>query len=137
MTGHPFEKKYLYQGEGHWGHRKFLVGVDGHVPVLIVVMILRVIHVKKLSSYTLSMCLKVKVKATKSCLSLQSHRLYSPWNSPGQNTGVGSLSPLQVIFPTHGLNPGLPHCRWILYQLSHKRSFSLVQFSPSLVSDSL
>ena len=42
------------------------------------------------------------------------------WNSPGQNTGVGSLSLLQGIFPTQGLNPGLPHCRQILYQLSHK-----------------
>ena len=47
--------------------------------------------------------------------------LYSPWNSPGQNTGVGSLF-LQGIFPTQGLNPGIPHCRWILYQLSHKGS---------------
>ena len=35
--------------------------------------------------------------------------LYSPWNSPGQNTGVCSLSLLQGIFPTQGLNPGLPH----------------------------
>ena len=52
--------------------------------------------------------------------SLWSHGLYSPWNSPGQNTGVCSLSLLQGIFPTHGLNPGLRHCRWILYQLSHK-----------------
>ena len=48
--------------------------------------------------------------------SLWAHGLYSPWNSLGQNTGVGSLSLLQ------GSNPGLPHCRWILYQLSHKRS---------------
>ena len=45
--------------------------------------------------------------------------LYSPWNSPGQNTGVGSLSLLQGIFPTQRSNPGLPHCRRILYQLSH------------------
>ena len=45
---------------------------------------------------------------------------YSPWNSPGQNTGMGSLSFLQGIFPTRGLNPGLTHCRKILYQLSHK-----------------
>ena len=50
---------------------------------------------------------------------LRPHGLYSPWNSPGQNTGVGSLS-LQGIFPTQGLNPGLPHCKQILYQLSHK-----------------
>ena len=46
----------------------------------------------------------------------------SPSNSPGQNNGMGSLSLLQWIFPTQGLNPGLPHCRHILYQLSHKGS---------------
>ena len=50
------------------------------------------------------------------------HGLYSPWNSPGQNTGVGSLFLLQGSFPTQGLNPGLPHCRWILYQLSHSQT---------------
>ena len=43
--------------------------------------------------------------------SLQPHRPYSPWNSPGQNTRVGSYSLLQGIFPTQGLNPGLPNCR--------------------------
>ena len=52
--------------------------------------------------------------------SLPPRGLYSPWNSLGQNTGVGSLSLLQVIFPTQGLNPGLPHCRWIVYHLSHQ-----------------
>ena len=46
--------------------------------------------------------------------SLQPHGLYSPLNFPGQNTGVGSLSLLQEIFPTQGLNPGLQHCRSIL-----------------------
>ena len=46
----------------------------------------------------------------------------TPWNSPGQKTGVGSLSLLQGIFPTQRSNPGLPHCRQILYQLSHKGS---------------
>ena len=50
------------------------------------------------------------------------HGLYNTWNSPSQNTGTGSLSLLQEIFPTQGSNPGLPHCRQILYQLSHKRS---------------
>ena len=49
----------------------------------------------------------------------------TPWtrvhgNFPGQNSGVASLSLLQGIFPTQGLNPGLLHCRRILYQLSHK-----------------
>ena len=50
--------------------------------------------------------------------SLQPHGLYSAWNSPGQNPGVGSLSLLQGIFPTQGWNPGLLHCRRILYQLN-------------------
>ena len=54
--------------------------------------------------------------------SLQPHGLYSPWNSPGQNTGVGSISLLQGIFPTLWLNPDLPYCRQILYHLSHKGS---------------
>ena len=40
----------------------------------------------------------------------------------GHNTGVGSLHLLQGIFLIQELNPGLPHCRWILYQLSHKGS---------------
>ena len=53
---------------------------------------------------------------------LQPQRQYSPWNSPGQNTGVGSCSLPQGIFPTQGSNPGLSHCRRILYQLSHKGS---------------
>ena len=53
---------------------------------------------------------------------LQPHGVYSPRNSPGQNIEVGSLSLLQRIFPTQGSNPGLPHCRRILYQLSHKGS---------------
>ena len=64
--------------------------------------------------------------------SSQLHGLYSPWNSPGQNTGVGSLSLLQGIFQIQGSNPGLPHCRQILYQLSHKgspRTLEWVAFS--------
>ena len=52
--------------------------------------------------------------------SLWPQELYSPWNSLGQNTGMGILSLLQGIFPTQGSNPSLPHCGWILYQLSHK-----------------
>ena len=60
--------------------------------------------------------------------SLWPQGLYSPWNSPGQNTGVGSLSLLWGIFPTQGLNPGLLHCRWILYQLSHKGSPRILEW---------
>ena len=60
--------------------------------------------------------------------SLWLHGLYSPWNSPGQNTGVDSLSLLQGIFPAQGLNPGLLHCMWILYQLSHKGSPRILEW---------
>ena len=60
--------------------------------------------------------------------SLWSHGLYNPWNSPGQNTGVDSLSLLQGIFPTQGSNPGLLHCRWILYQLSQKGSPRILEW---------
>ena len=54
--------------------------------------------------------------------------LCSPWNSPGQNNGMGSCSLLQGIFPTQGSNPGLPHCRQILYQLSHKGSPGILEW---------
>ena len=46
----------------------------------------------------------------------------SPWNSPGQNTGVGNFSLLHGIFPTQGSNPSVLHCRQILYHLSHQGS---------------
>ena len=51
--------------------------------------------------------------------SLRPHGLQSPWNSLGQNTGVGCHATPQGNFPTQGSNPGLPHCRWTLYQLSY------------------
>ena len=54
--------------------------------------------------------------------SFRPHGLYSPWDSQGQKTGVGSLSLLQEIIPTQGSNPGLLHCRRVLYQLSHQGS---------------
>ena len=54
--------------------------------------------------------------------SLRPHGLYSPRNSPGQNTGVGSCFLLEGILPTQGSNPSLPHCRQILYQLKNKGS---------------
>ena len=54
--------------------------------------------------------------------SLWPHRLYSPWNSLSQNTGVDSLSLLQGIFPAQESNWGLPYCRQILYQLSYQGS---------------
>ena len=60
--------------------------------------------------------------------SLLPHVLHSPWNSPGQNTGVGSLFFLQGILPSQGSNPGIPHCRQILYQLSHKGSPRILEW---------
>ena len=86
-----------------------LVGVDLHVVFTF--------H----SAYTVTnnfWGILVKVKVAQ----LRPQGLYSPWNSPGQSTGVRSLSLLQGIFPTQGSNPGLLHCRQILYQLSHKGS---------------
>ena len=77
-----------------------------------------------------TMCVYVKV--TQSCLTLRPHGLHSPWDSPGQNTGVGSRSLHQGIFPAQGLNPGLPHCRRILYQLSHHSPE--MTFAPGLLS---
>ena len=70
---------------------------------------------------------KVKCSHKVKWKSLSRVRLFAtPWtrplNSPGQNTGVNTLSLLQGIFPTQGSNPSLLHCRWILYQLSHKGS---------------
>ena len=59
--------------------------------------------------------------------SLWPHELYSPWNSPGQNTGVGSLSLLQGIFPAQESNGGLLHCRQILYQLIYEGSLFAVE----------
>ena len=53
---------------------------------------------------------------------LQRTRLLCPWNSPGKNTGMGCHSLLQRIVPTLGFNPGLPHCREILYHLSYQES---------------
>ena len=54
--------------------------------------------------------------------SLRPHGLYTSWNSPGQNTGVGSLCLLQGIFPNQGSSPHFLHCRQILYQLSYQGS---------------
>ena len=68
--------------------------------------------------------------------SLQSHGRYRPWNSPDQNTGVSSISLLQGIFPTQGLNRGLLHCRQILYQLSSQRMM-LKSTSAALTSYSI
>ena len=73
--------------------------------------------------------------------SLQPHGLYEPtmllrpWDFPGKSTGVGCHFLLQRIFPTQGSNPGLPHCRQMLYHLSHQGSVSFpVTHTPCLSS---
>ena len=68
----------------------------------------------KSQSYSLTLC--------------KPHELYSPWNSPAQNTGVESLSLTPGHLPKPGLNPGLPHCRWIFNQLSHKGSPRILEW---------
>ena len=60
------------------------------------------------------------MQVAQSCPTLCPPWTIPPWNSPSQNIRVGSLSLLQWIFPTQGSNPGLPHCRRVLCQLSHK-----------------
>ena len=73
--------------------------------------------------------MNVKVKVTQSCPTLCDPKdLYNPWNSPGQNTAVGSLSLLQGIFSTQESNPSLLHCRWILSQLNHKGSPRILEW---------
>ena len=67
------------------------------------------------------MCHSVLSDSLQPC-GLKLTRLLCPWNSLSKNTGVGSHSFLQGIFLTQRSNPGLPHCRWILHQLSHETS---------------
>ena len=76
---------------------------------------------------------EVKMKVTQSCPTLcDSMDCSQPGSvhgdSAGKNTGMGSNVLLQGIFPTHGLNPGLPHCRQILYYLSHKGSLRILEW---------
>ena len=79
--------------------------------------------------YAMILKLTVKEKVAQSCLTLcDPHGLYSPWNSPDQNTKLGSFSPLQGIFPTQGSNPGLLYCMQMLYQLSHEGSPRILEW---------
>ena len=70
---------------------------------------------------------------TQSCLTvrprgLQPARLHGPWDSPGKNTGVDCHAFFQGIFPTLGSNPGLLHCRQVLYHLSHQESPRILEW---------
>ena len=89
---------------------------------------------KQLLVLAVMMTTGLRVSETESCSvvssSLPPHGLYSPWNSLGQNTGVGSLSLCQGIFLTQGSYPCLPYCRRILYPLSHKGSPGILEWIP-------
>ena len=78
-------------------------------------------------SYRLYFTACVPAKSLQSCLILcnpvdSNLPLLCLWNSPGKRTGVGCHDLLQEILPTQGSNPGLLHCRWILYNLSQQGS---------------
>ena len=93
-------------------------GKEGGVPILLI-KLTKGRGALDLFVYLFNTIMKLKV--AQSCLTLRPQGLYSPWDSPGQNTGVGSLSLLHGSFSTQGsTNPGLPHCRQILYQLSQQ-----------------
>ena len=69
--------------------------------------------------------MKVKVKSLSRVLHSATpwtvaYQLLHAWDFPGKNTGVGYHFLLPEIFPTQGLNPGLPHCRQTLYHLSYQ-----------------
>ena len=72
-----------------------------------------------------------RISENHSCVGLIMTPWNSPWNSPGQKTGMGSCSLLRGIFPIEVSNPGLPHCRWILYQLSHQGSPPSIRVFPN------
>ena len=106
-------------------------------------LLLPVLKLKKksslLSSLNLIYCFKCMcVLVIQLCLILcdpidcSPTRLLCPRDSPGKYTRMGSHSILQGIFPTHGSNPGLPHCRQSLYHLSHQVSRNTYFLSISL-----
>ena len=105
--------------------------LQSSIPVLLILLLCLILFSQLLlpsDNNTFKTVLKVKVLVVQLCLmlcnphGLQPIRFLCPWNSPGKNTGVGSHSLLQDIFLTQGSDPGLLHCRQILYHWSHQRS---------------
>ena len=115
MSHFPFKSVTFLALNGEQSHEAFFF--------LIEILFLDNLQCENIFFFPVYLCLKVKAKVTQSCLPL--------WNPHGPirsmelsrlDTEVGSLSLLQGIFPTQGLNPSLPHYRQILYQLSHTGS---------------
>ena len=123
-----------------WKHRKLAPYSQGAYqrndfsePRLLYLLMFR----KALNSLTWNIWFPLKVKSESESHSvvsgsLRPHVLYNPWNSPGQNTGVGSLSLLQGIFSTQGSNSGLLHCRQIFTSWATINSNLLVFRLPAL-----
>ena len=87
-------------------------------------------HIKKKRHYFANKVRTVKRESHSVMFgSLQPHGPYCPWNSPGQNTGVGNCSLLQGIFPIQESNSGFPLCRQILFQLSHQGSWKKLRLN--------
>ena len=112
--------RFLLTGNLCNGSRKFPAQRNSNIPVIfppplpwLVGSCLFIVP-----SHSSSVCESESCSVMSDCL--WPYGLYSPRNFTGHNTGVRSLSLLQGIFPTQGLNVGLPHCRQILYQLSHR-----------------
>ena len=129
----------LYQVAKFWS---FSISPSNEYSVLISFKIdwfgLAVIQTEKCTNYKCTFVqIHVFLQAEQTCESCSvvwlfaTHELYSPWNSPGQNTGVGSLFLLQGILPTQGSNPGLPHCRRTLYQLNDQGNPSWTYLVPN------
>ena len=81
---------------------------------------------------------KEKLEVAQSCLTLRLYRLeptklLSSWDSPDKNTGVGCHSLLQGICQFQEQNPGVLHCRQILYPLTHQGSQIFKRFTQALV----
>ena len=100
-----------------------------YVCTFVYILILSTVSEVLLYTYKLNWMLEIllRVYVCVWSASLQPHvlwpaRLFCLWDPPGKNTGVGCHALLQGIFPIQGSNPGLPHCRRILYQLSHQGS---------------
>ena len=90
----------------HWATRDALVSFD--------ISSINILHISVL------LCLVAQLRLTLCCP--------TDCSPPSKNTGVGSLSLLQGILPTQGSNPGLPHCRQILYHLNHQGSSWILEW---------
>ena len=103
------------------GFISYIKNPSSHLFVLLLsgCIFIRILNASVL--YTLKWSLSVVTDSLRP-YGLQPTRLLCPWDFPGKSAGVGCHFLLQEIFPTQGLNPGLPHCRQTLYHLSHQGS---------------